>query len=130
MTTRATNTDVDRAAAALTATMHTAGLLHPDVHLTRTGAYGRTGIRATDGSGVAPQPPDRRHLPTPGDPVPPRHDLTTVTVPLNTLQPHPRNPRNGDTDVIAARWQLVSGDLPVRAGETVDFTAPRATVAG
>lgn len=33
-------------------------------------------------------------------------------------------------DVIAARWQLVSGDLPIRAGETVDFTADRATVAG
>ena len=53
--TRATNTDIDRAAETLTGTMHDAGLLHPDAHLTRTGAYGRTGIRA-DGINAAGQP--------------------------------------------------------------------------
>ena len=46
--TRATNLDVDRAAEALTATMHDAGILHPNAQLTRTGAYGRTGIVGYD----------------------------------------------------------------------------------
>lgn len=53
--TRATNTDIDRAAEALTATMHDAGLLHPNAQLTRTGAYDWTGIRA-DGTNAAGLP--------------------------------------------------------------------------
>lgn len=31
----------------------------------------------------------------------PTHDLTTVDTPIDDLRPHPHNPRNGDTDLIA-----------------------------
>lgn len=35
-----------------------------------------------------------------------QHDLTSTWVPINTLTPHPRNPRNGDTDTIAESLRI------------------------
>lgn len=48
------------------------------------------------------------------------HDLTTHTTPIHNLKPHPSNPRNGDTDAIAASLQTNGQYRPIVA--TTDGT--------
>jgi hypothetical protein len=43
------------------------------------------------------------------------HDLTTHTTDITTLHPHPSNPRNGDTDAIAASLQANGQYRPIVA---------------
>lgn len=41
------------------------------------------------------------------------HDLTTTPTPIDTLTPHPRNARNGDTDVIVESLQANGQYRPI-----------------
>lgn len=43
----------------------------------------------------------------------PSHDLTTRTVPIADLRPHPRNARNGDTDAIATSLRVNGQYRPI-----------------
>jgi len=44
-----------------------------------------------------------------------QHDLTTHTLPITQLHPHPTNPRNGDTDAIAQSLQTNGQYRPIVA---------------
>lgn len=45
----------------------------------------------------------------------------TREVAIDELTPWPRNPRRGNVDLIAARWQKHTGQQPVCNGEQVNF---------